>query len=85
MLLYTEAYDNGVRMWKMTPKVHLVQELLLFECALWGNPTYYWCYADEDLVGLMIEIGTSCHALTVGISSLTTWLVLCFDDIDDED
>jgi len=80
--LYAEAANLGERMWKMTPKVHLVQELLLYQCAMWGNPIYYWCYSDEDLVGLMIEIARSCHLNTLAVTALVKWLLVCFDSDD---
>ena len=37
--LYTEAYKAGRKLWKLTPKVHLAQELLQFQCQVWGNPS----------------------------------------------
>ena len=84
--LYHEAYTLGVKAWKMTPKLHLVQELLLYQCLEWGNPLYYWCYADESLVGDMIEIARSCHMSTVTVTALVKWLVLAFDcDMEQED
>jgi hypothetical protein len=79
MRLYKEAYDLGLKAWKMTPKLHLIQELLLFQCLEWGNPLYYWCYGDEDLVGSMIEIARSCHMTTLTVTALVKWLVLSFD------
>ena len=59
MKLYTEAYGACVKGWKLTPKLHLVQEMLQYQCQVWGNPAYYWCYGDEDLVGLSMEISRS--------------------------
>ena len=50
------------------------------------QPAYFWCYADEDLVGQMIEIGENCHIITLAITVLTKWLVCAFDvDSDEED
>ena len=86
MRLYAEAFNAGVKMWKMTPKVHLIQELLLYQCIVWGNPLYYWCYADESLVGDMVEIAQSCHMATLTATALVKWLVLAFDcDREDEE
>ena len=68
--LYHEAYALGVKAWKMTPKLHLVQELLLYQCLEWGSPLYYWCYGDESLVGDMIEIAQSCHMSTLTATAL---------------
>ena len=77
--LYVEAHNLGIKAWKLTPKLHLVQELLLFQCLEWGNPLYYWCYGDESLVGDMIEIARSCHMSTLTVTALVKWLVLAFD------
>ena len=77
--LYAEAYHTGVKMWKMTP-------LLLYQCLEWGNPLYYWCYADESLVGDMVEIAQSCHMSTLTVTALVKWLVVAFDcDHEEED
>ena len=35
---------------------HIIDHLGEYQSAEWGNPAYSWCYPDEDLVGLMIEI-----------------------------
>ena len=83
--LYTEAYNSGIKMWKMTPKLHLIQELLLYQCLEWGNPLYYWCYADESLVGDSVEIAQSCHISTVAVTALVKWVVLAFDVDNEED
>ena len=83
--LYAEAFRAGIKAWKMTPKLHLVQELLLYQCLEWGNPLYYWCYGDESLVGDMIEIARSCHMSTLTVTALVKWLVLSFDCDDEED
>ena len=85
MRLYSEAFNMGIKAWKMTPKLHLIQELLLYQCLEWGNPLYYWCYADESLVGDMIEIAHSCHMSTLTVTALVKWLVLAFDCDREED
>ena len=41
-----------------------------------GNPRYWWCYSDEDLVGLLIDIAESCHVNTLAISTLYKWIWL---------
>ena len=72
-------------MWKLIPKIHLTQELSQYVCMTWGNPAYYWCYPDEDLVGQLIEIAGSCHVATLSITVLTKWLVTAFDHDSDEE
>lgn len=77
--LYTEAFKKGVKLWKMIPKLHLMQELTMYQAQDWGNPAYYWCYPDEDLVGLMVEIAKSCHVNTLAFTALVKWLVVAFE------
>ena len=58
----------------MSPKVHLWEHVCEVQAVLYGNPRYYWCYADEDLVGHLIEIAETCHPMTLAISVLFKWL-----------
>ena len=67
------------RFWKFTPKAHLLDHLGEYQSAEWGNPAYSWCYPDEDLVGLMIEIAETAHPTTMAITALVKWLILSFD------
>ena len=41
MRLYTEAYRHGRKMWKLTPKVHVVQHLLQYQLQVWGTPRIF--------------------------------------------
>ena len=52
---------------------------------MFGNPQRLWCYADEDLVGLQIEVAESCHVLTFATISLSKWLLLAFEDDECDD
>ena len=51
--------------WKLTPKMHLLCHLVEIIAPRWGNPRYYWCYADADLVGHMVEVAKACHPSTL--------------------
>ena len=62
--------------WKMTPKIHLFQHLCEHQAAFWGNPRFFWCYCDEDMVGKMIEVATSCHPSTMDEISLYKYMLL---------
>ena len=51
-LLFTalehEALAKGDAVnWRCKPKVHLMQELIEYQCALVGSPCEYWTYKDE--------------------------------------
>ena len=73
-----EAFAAGVRMWKVQPKLNLFQHLCEWQVPLGLNPRMYWTYADEDLVGQLIEVASSCHPFTVHAISLFKWLHVSF-------
>jgi hypothetical protein len=77
--LHAEAFAAKVTRWKFPPKGHLIHHLVTYQAEEWGNPSYYWCYADEDLVGLTIEIARACHHSTVAATALAKWLILAFN------
>ena len=77
------AFDAGDKLWKTTPKIHLFAHLCEWIIPDIGlNPRSYWCYADEDLVGTLVEVGSSCHPSTVPSVGLTKWAILLFHDAD---
>ena len=84
MMLYQQlaeaASAQGKKLWKLSPKHHIFLHLCEIQCPLLGNPRFYWCYADEDLVGKMIEIAHSVHPLALAVAVLTKWLHLYFPD-----
>ncbi|CAK0792475.1 unnamed protein product, partial [Prorocentrum cordatum] len=69
----TICFDLDIRIFKMNPKLHLFEHLCEFQSVLFGNPRYWWTYADEDLVGRMIEIAESVHPTTLAASVLFKW------------
>ena len=73
--LAADNFDSGVRMWKGSPKLHLFHHLCTWQAALWGNPRAAWCYKDEDMVGIMIEVAQSCHPFTLPVISIWKWLL----------
>ena len=76
--LSSESLSKGHRRWKMTPKVHMVLHLCEWQAPAAGNPKFFWTYADEDLVGSMIDVAESCHANTLAVTAMTKWMVLSF-------
>ena len=78
--LAKQAFDAGQRLWKLSPKLHLTEHLLETQVLASGNPRWYWTYADEDLVGSMIDIAEGCHANTMPFSVIFKWLHTMFDD-----
>lgn len=78
MDLSQEALARRKRLWKMTPKWHLLLHLSSPEHLELGNPMHMWCYADEDLQKSMRQIGTSCAIQTVEDVLLLKWVFLRF-------
>ena len=78
-VLSANALAAKLQIWKMTPKLHLWMHLTMWQAIVHGNPRYWWTYADEDLVGLMVEIAETCHPRTVAVITLFKWLQIAFD------
>ena len=78
------SFDWKSKLFKMSPKLHMWEHLTEFQAAVLMNPRFFWCHADEDLVGLMVEVAHSCHPATLGVSILFKWLHLIFDTGDCE-
>ena len=71
--------DAKWRLWKLSPKLHLVLHLCCEQVIDWGNPRLWWCYGDEDMVKIMINIAESVHPTTLAVSVMTKWLWCVFD------
>ena len=68
---------GGPKAWKMTQKFHMFLHLCEDQIPNLGlNPRWYWTYADEDLVGLLIEVAHSCHVRTLAPTAMTKWLLM---------
>ena len=73
---------NRSRKWKATPKFHLFSHLTEWQIPDLGlNPRFYWTYADEDLVGQLVEVAQSCHPSTLAPVALTKWVILLFSKL----
>ena len=77
--LSSEAARDGAMLWSMSPKHHLFLHLCEHQAIHYGNPKFYYVYADEDLVGHMIEVAHSCHPRTVPAVCLYKWLLFMLD------
>ena len=76
--LSVEAASQRRKVWKFVPKFHLWVHLCEIQAALF-NPKAFWTYADEDMVGQLVEVSKSCHASTVGETAIYKYLLLHFD------
>ena len=77
--LAADAAAAGVKMWKMNPKLHLFAHLCEWQASEVGTPRCFWTYADEDLVGLLVEVAESCHPQTMAVSALFKWVHVYFE------
>ena len=81
--LYAEfasnAFDAGIKAWKTSPKLHMFQHLCEWVAPEMGNPRYFWCYADEDMVGKMIVAARSCHPRTLHLMAIRKYLLGYFE------
>ena len=81
--LSRSAFLSEDKLFKSTPKLHLFTHLCEWVIPdTFLNPRSYWCYADEDLVGTLVEVGSACHPATLPSVALTKWAILFFDDPD---
>ena len=81
--LARQAASVNTKLWKLSPKLHMFLNLTMVVSAVGGtyiNPRFYWTYGDEDLIGQLIEVAESCHALTVSVSALFKWMHLAFPE-----
>ena len=60
--------------------MHMWEHLTEWLCLISGNPRFFWTYADEDFVGLAVDVAESCHPSTLVVSILFKWLHLVFDE-----
>ena len=37
----------------LRPKCHVLQHLVEDKLCLWGSPASFWCYRDEDFIGVV--------------------------------
>ena len=75
--LARRALDANQKLWKTTPKLHLWLHLTMC-CVL--NPREFWTYADEDLVGILVDIAETLHPRNLAYNCLYKYLHAHFDD-----
>ena len=78
--LAAETAATGSKMWKSLPKLHLFQHLCEWQAPAFGNPRFWWVYADEDFVGQFIDVAETCHPKTLAVTSMWKWLILIFEE-----
>lgn len=68
MTLLHEMWRSGVPEsehqalpWKLRKKAHMLQHLVCDQLQLWGSPSSFWCYRDEDWIGVVKRIAARSH------------------------
>ena len=79
--LSSMCFSRSLRLWKLSPKLHLFLHLCSHQAPAMGNPRFYWTYGDEDLVKHMIAIAEGVHPTTLAMSVLSKWLWCIFDQV----
>ena len=77
-----DALARGAKAYNMSPKLHLFQHLAEWQSVEYSSPKFYWTYADEDMVGHMIECASTCHPRTLAVTALFKWVTFSFGDSD---
>ena len=75
--LANDALEQNLRLWNVQPQMHMLTHLA-YDMAKEANPRRVHCYADEDMVGQMVEVGSSCLASTVCTTAMVKWIVMIF-------
>ena len=70
----------NLKFWKQVPKFHMWEHLTEEQILEFGNPKFWWTYADEDLVGRVIKIAETVHTKTLTASVLFKWAHSFFAD-----
>jgi hypothetical protein len=42
--------------WHVRPKAHLCDQLVCDKIQMYGSPSLFWCYRDEDFIGVIKRI-----------------------------
>ena len=80
--LANESIQHGKLLWKIRPKFHQLDHLVL-DCATLSNPLRVANYQEEDMVCRLKRMALACHPANLGQSVLERWswhagLEVCF-------
>jgi hypothetical protein len=57
---------HGTMPWPLRPKAHTLQHLVEDKTQIWGSPSRFWLYRDEDFIGTVKTIcAKSSHPCTL--------------------
>ena len=84
VLLYLSLAEDTARgdgewlLWRWKPKHHMLLHLSKEQAERMGNPSNWWCYQDENSIGIAVSIAESVHPSTLPTASMTKYLVSVF-------
>lgn len=63
--LRQECRNQCLKRWKLRPKHHTLEKIMLFTKATRLNPRCFSTFQDESYLGKIKKIGTHCHSVSV--------------------
>ena len=66
--------------YNMKPKFHQFDHRLRRAIVAKANPGFWWTFADEDMLGTMSRLASSCHGSTLGNRCAQRWLLWYFQE-----
>ena len=73
--LRSEAIASGKARWRMHPKLHMLEHHIEHVVASRRNPSTWWCFGDESLIGKLKQAGIKGHKGNVSKYVLNSVLV----------
>ena len=75
------CFDIQVKLYKLSPKLHLFEPLVEDQMPAFGNCRFWWTYPDEDLIGQLIDVAEGVHPFTLAVSVMSKWVLCVFDEL----
>ena len=75
LTLAGRAIQDGVRLWKIRPKLHIWHHVLLEDRPSRQNPHFQSTWMDEDFIKRTMRITRRTHKRTAPVASLQRWLL----------
>ena len=73
--LAAQALQDGVRLWRIRPKLHLLHHLILEQRVTQINAHYFSTWMDEDNVKRIMRVKKRTHKLQASDRSIKRWLL----------
>ncbi len=72
------AVEREINRFPMKPKIHLFDHCMRDTCKYRENPTFCWCFSDEDFIGKIKRVASRCHPFRMGMRALQRWAMRYF-------